>query len=34
VKIPERSFMRTALEEMRPQILQMFEDALTKVVKQ
>lgn len=30
--IPERSFMRTALEEMRPEILQEFNNAIAEVV--
>jgi hypothetical protein len=31
--IPERSFMRSALDEMRPEIRAEFEKALTEVVK-
>lgn len=31
-QMPERSFMRTALEEMRPEILQEFQNAIMEVV--
>ncbi len=31
--IPERSFMRTALEEMRPEIREEFQNALTRVIQ-
>jgi hypothetical protein len=31
--MPERSFMRTALNEMKPEILAEFEKAIMKVIR-